>query len=235
MHRCESCPGRAGLKQFFDEQLSDVDSEGECHYNQCDTTDRASLTTATTTCEEYKDVLIDTIDKLTKHSLLPKCQAQYRNDKNQSLRSEEALVLGDFAENYQFFIQDEIQSYHWSKEYCMLYRIVVYFKDDTGSLRNISICFISHVNSYDTCFVHEIQKTMINYLHELLPQVKKLFYFSDGCGGQYKNYKNFMNLCLHKQDFCLDAEWIFFATSHSKSPCDRIGGSVKCHAAKRSL
>ena len=76
---------------------------------------------------------------------------------------------------------------------------------------------------------------MINYLHELLPQVKKLFYFSDGCGGQYKNYKNFMNLCLHKQDFGLDAEWIFFATSHSKSPCDRIGGSVKCYATKRSL
>ena len=24
MHRCESCPGRAGLKQFLDEQLKDV-------------------------------------------------------------------------------------------------------------------------------------------------------------------------------------------------------------------
>ena len=30
-------------------------------------------------------------------------------------------------------------------------------------------------------------------------------------------------------------EWIFFATSHSKSPCDRICGSVKCHVGKRSL
>ena len=44
-----------------------------------------------------------------------------------------------------------------------------------------------------------------------------------------------MNLCLHKQDFGLDAEWIFFATSHGKWPGDRIGGSVKCHDAKRSL
>ena len=91
-----------------------------------------------------------------------------------------------------------------------------------------SICFIPD-DSCNTCFVYEVQKTMINYLHELLPQVKKLFYFSDGCGGQYKNYKNFMNLCLHKQDFGLDAEWIFFAT------CDGIGGSVKHQAAKRSL
>ena len=97
-----------------------------------------------------------------------------------------------------------------------------------------SICFIPD-DSCNTCFVYEVQKTMINYLHELLPQVKKLFYFSDGCGGQYKNYKNFMNLCLHKQDFGLDAEWIFFATSHGKSPCDGIGSSVKHHAAQRSF
>ena len=38
MHQCESCPGRAGLKQFLDEQLKDVDSESEFHYNQWDTT-----------------------------------------------------------------------------------------------------------------------------------------------------------------------------------------------------
>ena len=92
-----------------------------------------------------KDVLIDAIDTLTKHSFLAKCQAQYLNDKKQSLHYEEALVLGDFAENYQFLIQ----SYHWSKEWCTLHPVVVYFKDDTGSLQHISICFISDDNSQD--------------------------------------------------------------------------------------
>ena len=81
MHWCESCPGRAGLKQILDEQPSDVDSESAFCYNQRDTTDQAWLTTVTTTCEEYKDVLIDAIYKLTKHSYLAKCQAQYLNDK----------------------------------------------------------------------------------------------------------------------------------------------------------
>ena len=103
------------------------------------------------------------------------------------MRSEEPLVLRDFADNYQFLIQDEIQGYHWSKEYSTLHSVVVYLKDDTSSLPHISICYIPDDNSQDTCFVYEVQKTMINYLHELLPQVKKLFYFSDGCGGQYKN------------------------------------------------
>ena len=66
MHRCESCPGRVSLKQFLDEHLSDVDSESEFHYNQWDTTHRGSLITVTKTCKEYKDVLIDAIDKLIK-------------------------------------------------------------------------------------------------------------------------------------------------------------------------
>ena len=39
----------------------------------------------------------------------------------------------------------------------------------------------------------------------------------------------------HHDDFGLDAEWIFFATSHGKSPCDGIGGFVKRYIAKRSL
>ena len=117
----------------------------------------------------------------------------------------------------------------------MFHPVLDYCKDDTDSLQHISICFISDGNSHDTYFVYEVQKTMISYLHELLIQVKKLFYFSDECGGQYKNSKSLKNLCLYKQDFGLDAEWIFFATSHGKSPCDGIGSSVKHHAAQRSF
>ena len=135
---------------FLDKQLSAADSESEFNYNQWDTTDQASLTTITTTYEEYKDVFIDAIDKSTKHSYLAKCPAQYLNDKKQSLRSEEMLVLRDFAENYQFLIQDEIQSYHCSKEYCTLHPVAAYFKDDTGSLQHISICLMLDNN----CTIH---------------------------------------------------------------------------------
>ena len=39
MHQWESCPGRAGLKQFLDKQESDVDSESEFHHNQWDAKD----------------------------------------------------------------------------------------------------------------------------------------------------------------------------------------------------
>ena len=43
-----------------------------------------------------------------------------------------------------------------------------------------------------------------------------------------KNYKACLNLCHHKSDFDIDTTWAFFAKSHWKSLCDRIGGTVKC-------
>ena len=44
----------------------------------------------------------------------------------------EAIALGDFTENYQFIMQDEIKSYHWSKTSCTLHAIAIYLLDREG-------------------------------------------------------------------------------------------------------
>ena len=62
---------------------------------------------------------------------------------------------------------------------------------------------------------------------------KMLYYFSDGAASQYKNRKNFLNLCYHQSDFGISAQWHFSATSHGKGACD--GGTVKRLAARASL
>lgn len=58
---------------------------------------------------------------------------------------------------------------------------------------------------------------------------------TDGCGGQYKNCKNFLLLCSHEERFGLKASWSFFATSHGKSSCDAVGGAVKRAVRAESL
>lgn len=73
------------------------------------------------------------------------------------------------------------------------------------------------------------------YNKEKVPSVKTIRYFSDGAASQYKNYKNLDNLIHSHSDFGVHAEWHFFATSHGKSPCDGIGGTVKRLAARASL
>ena len=83
--------------------------------------------------------------------------------------------------------------------------------------------------------VQLIQHVFIQHLQTILPQITRLEYFSDGCAGQYKNKKNLYNLCQHKNDFGIEATWNFFATSHGKSPCGGIGGTVKRVTGRASL
>ena len=68
MHRCESCPGTAILKEFLDQELNGQKDNEEFNYCQWDTTDRAILKTITVTYEEYKETLIEVIDNLTRYS-----------------------------------------------------------------------------------------------------------------------------------------------------------------------
>ena len=150
------------------------------------------------------------------------------------MKSNECLILADFAENYHFIIQDEIQSCHWSKESCTLHPICIYILCN-GTIQPLSLCFISDDLEHDTAFVYYLQSILCNYLQVTYPQLIKVEYFSDGCAAQYKNYKNLLNLSYHKSDFGLDAAWSFFATSHGKSPCNGIGGVVKRKLANESL
>ena len=98
------------LCKFLEEELSDIDPDFQFLYSQWQTTDKASLVTATSPCEEHKDTLMSAINAIAKHSFLAKCQANFLTAKKKLLKVNEVIVLGDFAENYQFLVQDEIQS-----------------------------------------------------------------------------------------------------------------------------
>ena len=71
--------------------------------------------------------------------------------------------------------------------------------------------------------------------NRIMNKLKFFINLSDGCAGQYKSFKNFLNLCYHKKDFGVYALWSFFPTSHRKSPCDGIGGTVKRKMTQASL
>ena len=236
VHRCANCPGSDEVKRFIVEELHDFDDEDEFVFNQWESTDRPQMITQSMYKDEYINMVVKRINDLTSHSFLAKCQAKFLKNLKENLLPHECIILGDFAENYEFVVQDEIQSFHWAKDSCTLHPIVMYYKDsNSNSIQCKSFCFLSEDRQHDTCFVYEIQRQITNNIKENFPYIRKIFYFSDGCTAQYKNCKNFTNLCNHYTDFKIHAEWIFFATSHGKSPCDGIGGTVKRLTAKESL
>ena len=235
VHRCENCPTSSSLRQHITAKFEEYEIEEDIEFSQWESTDRTTLRTYTSTVEDFIDLLVDSIDSLTTHSYIAKSQAQYLKRRKDELDGETCLLLLDFAENYHYIVQDEVQGYHWNKEQCTLHPVVLYYKNSDNILCHKCLCIISDDLTHDTSFVHQLQILVCDYIKENLPQINRLEYWSDGCAGQYKNYKNFMNLCQHTVDFGFQAIWSFFATSHGKSPCDGVGGTVKRKMARTSL
>ena len=89
--------------------------------------------------------------------------------------------------------------------------------------------------NHDTVAVHLFQRKLISFLKNALAFFPlKIIYFSDGAASQYKNLKNFINLCSHQADFGISIEWHFSATSHGKGACDGLGDTVKRLKTKAS-
>lgn len=95
------------------------------------------------------------MSKSTSHSYIAKSQANFLKDLKQNLPSNEVIVLGDFAENYSFVVQDEVQGMHWNNAQCSLHPIVIYYKND-GETKSHSLCFVSNDLKHDVDFVHVV-------------------------------------------------------------------------------
>ena len=63
-----------------------------------------------------------------------------------------------------------------------------------------SFCFLLDDLEHDTNFVYEIQCDICGFITKEMSWVVKVDY-SDGCGSQYRNYKNMLSLCHHEKDF----------------------------------
>ena len=232
--RCPDCPKTSdALLNHLNMRLSDFEDD-YIQFSQWTTTDRSILVQQQETVSEYIRLVVDQMNKLTAHSYIAKAQSQYLKKRKEELDEKSALILGDFAENYKFVIQDEVQSFHWNNLQCTLHPVVVYYQN-CNMLKHFSYCIISNDLEHDTGFVYEVQKKVLADIKLKLSGLENIEYFSDGCAAQYKNRKNFMNLCMHEQDFGVKASWTFFATSHGKQPCDGIGGTVKRLVSKASL
>ena len=139
-------------------------------------------------------------------------------------------MLGDFAENCKFVVQDEIHGYHWNQNQCTSHPVEIYHRYNPAyQLISRSRCLISDDLEHDVYMVYEVTATTGKFVKENISTgITLIQYFSDGCAGQYNNCKHFFN----QGDFGVGCQWNYFAISHGKSPYEGVGGTA---AAKASL
>lgn len=145
------------------------------------------------------------------------------------------MAVCDFSENASFVVQDSVQGFHWNNTQATLYPIAIYYKSN-GNIQHTNYIVISDCLVHNSVAVHLFHRNMIAFLRNKFKKMpNKVIYYSDGSAAQFKNKKNFVNLCYHEADFECTAEWHFFATSHGKGPSDALGGTVKREARRASL
>ena len=232
---CPLCPPKDELHNFLT-SIFEATGQTEVTYTQWVSTDRSEIRTITEPTNEFINKFCDKLLLLRKHSFVSKKQSASFSKMKDNLQEGEVLVQGDFSENYKIVVQDESQSFHWNNKQVTLHPFVCYYRGSDNEIKHVSYVPISEFNKHDTTAVYMFQEKLIKFLKETINfDIKKIFYFSDGCAGQYKNCKNFYNLCYHKADFGIEAEWHFFATSHGKGACDGVGGILKRLVRKESL
>ena len=236
-HLCQDCPDKENLLNFLESAFLDngYDMEDNTTYKQWISTDRSSLTTIQSTVQEFVEVLRDKLYDLCRHHYLKESQSAFLKHSKEHLDQETCLILMDFAENYSFIAQDSVQGFYWQNSQATLHPFAVYHKDIEGTLYCESYCDISDYLKRNQTAVHCFLSKLLTTICSKHPHLQNIKYFSDGAISQYMNYKSLVDLMFYEYDHQLKAEYHFFATSHGKSPCDGISGTIKREAALASL
>ena len=141
---CNQCPGaeplRARLQAVTDENEIDT-----VEIRQWTTTDRATLETKVLSVDEFIEMFITMLKKLLVHDFIATMQASFLQQRKDTLKDGEFLVVADFSENYSFVVQDEIQSFHWNNSSATIRPFVCYYMTKeslqtcaTSSFRKVS-------------------------------------------------------------------------------------------------
>lgn len=123
MNTSSRCPGPEPLKTFLQGKTSEDD---EIKYKRWVRSEKCLLMTAVSSTTEVVEELLEKLENLKRHHYVSKVQSNYLRFLKSTLPPTEAIVIMDFAENYNFIVQDAAQSFHWNSTQATLHPVVAY-------------------------------------------------------------------------------------------------------------
>ena len=165
------------------------------------------------------------LKKFRVHHFVKTRQAAFLSDKIKHLQVGECLVQLDFAENFAFTLQDEVQSHYYSRDQCSILTCVVYYQCD-GTVQHESFCGFSEDRLHDVApmilGVSRLLRMVAAKMH-----ISTITYFTDGAPQHFKNRLVLWFTLHHSELFGMPATWHYHASHHGKSACDGVGAVMK--------
>lgn len=165
--------------------FEDVSNEGA-------TKKRKDLSIKQMDCKDFVDLLQRHMRLYIKHSFIATWQAQQFRECIKRFPNDVVVSVIDFAENYSFKEQNEIQSMHW---YCSQVTILVhitYVRDEAENVLKFIHFYISDDKEHDTLFVQHCLQLHIVWMQDKgFKTLKRHWVWSDGCSAQFKAARPF--------------------------------------------
>lgn len=141
------------------------------------------------------------------------------------LALDEAIVSVDFARNYDNKQAAEIQSAYFGHDTFTLYTACCYLKDCNGKLESFPLGIVSNEANHDRNVSFSNNMLIIDNLTARNPNLKAVYFWSDGCAKQFRSKYVFKSLLLYPEN--LKISWDYGEVSHFKGPHDGIGATIK--------
>ena len=122
--------------------------------------------------DDFLSFLCEKLDSITVHSFIAKKQSQCLKELKEELSQNQVIVLVDFAENHNFLVQDEVQSYHWNSQQCTLHPVIIYYQL-VNQVVEQSLCIIFDDLTHDVLFVYKVMSESISLNKKLIQKLKK--------------------------------------------------------------
>lgn len=135
-------------------------------------------------------LLLKEIEDLWPHFITHSFYTHEQRDYVSLIRKESSLttyivVQIDFAQNFSFVIQREVQSAYFNRQQATIFTVHMRIGEEH---RNLVI--ISDYLAHDTKFVYSAQKIIVQFVRREYPNIEKITYVSDGATAHFKSYSH---------------------------------------------
>ena len=166
--------------------------------------------------------------KFIKHNFVYRWQAEQFKNCLSVFPDDTIVSVVDFAENYTFKEQNEIQSMHWHNDQCTILVHISYRRSGTDShvIKDMHF-YISDDRKHDTHFVQHCFLLHHQWLKDQGLVFNKHWVWSDGAASQFKAARPFYFVARYFKLTAVQMSWNFSASGHGKGEHDGAGAVVK--------
>ena len=112
LHSCDQCPEIAALKENLESIFGEYEKEHIKFKQQKMDENKTNLLSCILSIEEFTEEVTSHFDTLRAHHFVATSQGHFLEDLEdlkETLKENELIILSDFAENYNFNVQNTVQ------------------------------------------------------------------------------------------------------------------------------